>query len=597
MGNFYFKKSFLFIFQHARIWLFISIFISLIAGMIPLVIVWLSKEIINNVSAILQGNSFINKYLIILLILQLFVFIFQKTLMNFQLYLNIKYEKKLDYELEKKVSEKSADSPLSYFENVNFHNHLNRIQFNKGIKLMSPVNASLNITRDTITLVSLFSFLYQYHWALIIIILLIVVPSIYIRIKYGKKEFSMHVNQTPESREQYYLSALLNSRLSASEIRLFSLKDFFMDRWSFLYKKITNEYIKLVKSREIANSNINILSSLLYFMVSIFLIVISRNKALQIGDFVSVLQTVQVAETSLVSISTNIGTIYSENLYIKDLFNFIDFNDENYIEIKNREKPFSFNHSLEFVNVSFKYPYSEQMALNNVSFKINKGEKIAIVGENGSGKTTLVNCIMGLYPISNGKVLIDGININDIQLEDLHKNITVIFQDYMKYNFSFEKNIILSGDKENDKFKEISIESGVDSIAKDLKLGFETILGKVFLEGEDLSEGQWQKIAIARALYKGGEIFVLDEPTSALDPKAEIEIYRQFDNLTNNKTSIFISHRMASTKVADKIFVFSKGELIENGSHDELMTLDKDYAQMYKLQADWYKDEEAVLLK
>ncbi|MFF2753783.1 ABC transporter ATP-binding protein [Psychrobacillus sp. NPDC058041] len=590
MRNLYYIKSLSFIFKYAKFWIFISMFFSIITGIFPLIIVWLSKEIINSVSGILQGNTLFSTNLIILLILQLVVFILQKNIVNIQIYLNTKYEKKLDFELEKQVSEKSSTSPLSYFENVKFHNHLDRIQFNKGFRLMSPINSTLYIFKDIITLVSLFAFLFQYHWALILIILSIVIPIIYLRIKYGKKEFMMRVNQTPESREQFYINALLNNRVSATEVRLFNLKNFLLNRWSYLFNKINDEYLRLVKSREIANANINILSSLLYFIISLFLLEISKKKLFQIGDFVSILQTIQMAENSLTNISKNIGSIYSESLYIKDLFDFIDFKDTNYIEVNiNRNKPFSFLDSLEFRDVSFKYPYSEQLALDRVSFKINKGDKIAIVGENGSGKTTLVNCLMGLYPISGGQILIDGVNINDINLEKLHKNITVIFQNYMKYNFSLEKNIILNSTRNLEKLNDISIQSGVISIVNNLNTGFDTVLGKIFLEGEDLSEGQWQKIAIARALYKSGEIFVLDEPTSALDPKAEIEVYKQFDKLTDNKTSIFISHRMASTKVADRIFVFSNGRLIEEGSHQELMSLNKEYTQMYNLQADWYK--------
>lgn len=590
MKNRYYFQSFLFIFRHAKFWLVASVIFAIVTGLFPVVTVWITKEVVNTISLILQNQFPISKTLIGLLVLQLIVMASQKIIGNIQSYINAKYEKVLDFELEKVISEKSSTSPLSYFENTVFHNHLDRIQFNKGARLMTPVSATISICRDIITLISLFAFLLQYHWLLIMIVMIIVGPIIYIHMKYGKKEFELHVEQTPKTREQFYLNALLNNRVSASEIRLFNLKDFFIDRWAKLFKEVNYEYLKLVKSKEIASANINILSVFLYFVISIFLVFLSRNRLLQIGDFVSILQTVQTTEGSLVNISTNIGSIYSENLYIKDLFDFLDFEDTNYSGSKlKRSEPFVFQKSIEFINVSFKYPYSDQLALDNVSFKINKGEKIAVVGENGSGKTTLVNCLMGLYPISKGEVLIDGININDVVLEDIHENITVIFQDFMKYNFSLEKNITLNTVTDEAKLNFVSLKSGVDKFVKNLNQGYKTILGKVFLEGEDLSEGQWQKIAISRALYKGGDIFVLDEPTSALDPKAEIEIYNQFDSLVKDKTSIFISHRMASTKMADKIFVFANGRLVEEGTHLHLMQLNNTYAEMYGLQADWYK--------
>ncbi|MDX8365387.1 ABC transporter ATP-binding protein [Cytobacillus sp. IB215665] len=591
MNQNYFKMSFLFIFKHAKYWVFISLIFAIITGLIPIIIVWLSKEIINFISSVLQGNSDIySTQLWFLLSFQLAIFILQKSVVNIQLYINTRYEKKLDYILEKMVSEKSVNSPLAFFENAKFHNHLERIQYNKGIRLMSPVLSTLNIFQGIITLTSLFIFLFTYHWLLIVIVLVIVIPIIYIRIKYGKKEFLMHLYQTPNAREQSYLAALLTNRVSASEIRLFNLKDFFLNRWSYLFKKINREYLALIKSREFANISTNVLSSVLYFIVSIFLLRFVRNKSIQIGDFVSILQSVQAAERSLTDISYNIGQIYSETLYIRDLFEFLDFEDTNYIQPEVKEKkPFSFQSCIEFRNVSFKYPYSEQQALKNVSFKIAYGDKIAIVGQNGSGKTTLIYCLMGLYPINQGEILIDGVNIQEIDATDLYKNITVIFQDYMKYNLSLKQNIVLDSLEDTQKLTAVTSISNVNKISEKLKDGDETVLGKIFLEGEDLSEGQWQKIAIARALYKEGEIFILDEPTSALDPKAEIEVYNQFDNLTKRKTGIFISHRMASARLADKIFVMQDGEIIEVGSHEDLMNLDREYAQMYQMQLDWYK--------
>ncbi|WP_281864776.1 ABC transporter ATP-binding protein [Planomicrobium okeanokoites] len=591
MTNSNYLKAVKFIYKHAKLWVIFSSLLAIVTGLIPLMIVWLSKEIVNEVSLLLAEEGIYSKTVIELLILQLLVFSLQKSIPNFQTFLNVKFEKKIDYELEKKVSEKASESPLSYFENHKFHNHLERIQFSKGIRLMSPIHATFQILRSIITVVSLAFYLVQYHWLLVVIVVIVVFPIIYIQIKFGKKQYLMHVFQTPEAREHSYLSALLSDRDSAREIRLFDLKDNFLDRWAFLFKKVSKEQVNLVKSREKANTSINVLSSFLYFIISLFLILIARNRGMQIGDFVSILLSVQMIEKSLIEIATSIGEIYSENLYISDLFNFLEFTDANQKKTSSiTEKSFSFKSSLEFKNVSFKYPYSEQLALNNVSFKINYGEKIAIVGENGSGKTTLINCLMGLYPLSKGEILIDGTDVGEINIKELHKNITIIFQDYIKYNFSLEKNITLSKEVDQERIKKVISKTGVESVLRKLPFGLKTILGKIFLDGEDLSEGQWQKIAISRALYKGGEIFILDEPTSSLDPKAEMKVYEQFENLTENKTSIFISHRMASTKIADRILVFSDGHLIEEGTHKELITLNKEYAQLYNMQAKWHSE-------
>ncbi|PTY82546.1 ABC transporter ATP-binding protein, partial [Heyndrickxia sporothermodurans] len=559
-------------------------------------IICLSKQIINKVTLIIQIVTINIKILAILLISELIVLGIREILPNLQNIVDAECEQNLDIVLSLKVTEKSSSVPLSYFDNSDFHNHLERIHFNKGSRFMTPVKALLRIFQNAITVVLLLLFLINIDWKLAIITSLISLPVLILHMFFGKKQFTLMKFQTPAARESFYFSTLLNSRGSASEIRLFQLKDKFIKKWEFLTKKNNGEILNLVKKREKAIALLNFLSLAIHAIISVYLINLSRKKVIDIGGFVSVLQTVQNTSRALNEISTNIAQIYRESLYINDLISFLNYEDPSYIKSSKTENfPVKMKQGIEVENVSFKYPYSDTLALDNISFNIKPGERVAIVGDNGSGKTTLVKCIMGLYQIDNGKISFDGVPLNKIKEEDVYKKITVIFQDFMKYNFSLRENIVLNSNaftgNENSENKLIHVtkQTGAYDFVKNYPKQFDTILGKLFAKGEDLSGGQWQKIALSRALYKDGEIFILDEPTSALDPLSELEVYEKFDELTKGKTTIFISHRMASTRLADKIIVLKQGKIVEIGNHHELLTNNGEYAKMFKMQSKWFE--------
>ncbi|MYL43942.1 ABC transporter ATP-binding protein [Virgibacillus salexigens] len=584
------------IIHNAKKWLFISIVINIILGFIPLMIIWLSKQIINEVALIIQSGTINIKIITILLISELITLSIREILPSLQKVVDTECEQNLDIILSLKVTEKSSNVPLLYFDNPDFNNHLERIHMNKGSRFMTPVKALLKIFQNTITVLSLLLFLINIDWKLAIITSFISIPVLILHMFFGKQQFNLMKFQTPAARKSFYYSTLLNTRTSASEIRLFQLKDIFIKRWKSLTKKNNEEALELEKKRERAIALLNFLSLAINATITVYLIILSRKKVIDIGGFVSALQTVENTRRALNDISSNIALIYSESLYINDLISYLNYDDPNYIKsIRTENFPVQMRQGIKFEKVSFKYPYSDTLALDNISFDIKPGERIAIVGDNGSGKTTLVKCIMGLYQIDSGKISFDGVPLSKIKEEDVFKKITVIFQDFMKYNFSLKDNIILNSNVFNssvnfeEKIINVTKQTGVYDFVKNYPRKFDTILGKVFTKGEDLSSGQWQKIALSRALYKEGEIFILDEPTSALDPLSELEIYEKFDALTKGKTTIFISHRMASTRLADKIIVLKKGKIVEIGTQHELLANNGEYAKMYKMQSKWFE--------
>ncbi|HHP1091135.1 ABC transporter ATP-binding protein [Bacillus thuringiensis] len=316
---------------------------------------------------------------------------------------------------------------------------------------------------------------------------------------------------------------------------------------------------------------------------------------LTVGDYVALMSAIITIQSTLGSIGMNVGKIFEINLYVKNLFEFLQLKNP----LQNKEKTLSFPESdfskIEVKNLSFNYPNQNQTTLKNINFTIKRGERIAIVGENGAGKTTLTNCLLGLYIPSNGGIYFDNININNIKISSLRKNISAVFQDFVKYHYTIRENVGFGNLEDlhnNEKIYSGLHQVNLDSLINKFPLGIDAILGKEFKNGQDLSGGQWQRIAIARAFLSEAEILILDEPTSAIDPKAELEIFNCFQNLAQGKTAFMISHRLGPARLADKILVLKEGILVEQGTHEDLMKLNGEYTRMYNAQANMYKENE-----
>ncbi|MGE5703270.1 MAG: ABC transporter ATP-binding protein, partial [Clostridia bacterium] len=351
--------------------------------------------------------------------------------------------------------------------------------------------------------------------------------------------------------------------------------------------------IKLLRRRELAGFSSGLFTSAMYVSSLALIIYVMDLTAFTVGDFIALIQTVQNTQQLLAQMAHKLTVFYSNSFYLTDFFTFLDDYKEEANETPEQKTPFpaDFQEGIAFEHVSFRYPGQTRDILKDVSFTIRKGERVAIVGDNGSGKTTLLKCLMGLYPVQSGAIRFDQVPVADMDPDDLHNHITVIFQDFMRYYFSVKDNIAVGKiEKANDfaNIREVAKETGADRFIRKLPHDYETYIGGILREGQDLSGGQWQKIALSRALFRQGEVFILDEPTAALDPIAELEVFKQFEALTQNKTAIFISHRMAAARLADRILVLRNGRVAELGHHDELIQRNGVYAKMYHMQAKWY---------
>ncbi len=319
-----------------------------------------------------------------------------------------------------------------------------------------------------------------------------------------------------------------------------------------------------------------------------------NKKTVKIGDFVTVTEAVQRSQGSINQITLLISSLRERTLFLEDVFTILDTPAD--IERKNTLFPVPQKMGIQFKNVSFTYAGANKKSLSNINLDIRPNENIIIVGSNGSGKTTLIKCLTGLYEIKEGAILIDNINIKDINRESLYENISVVHQDYVRYEFSVSDNIRLGNVKtaDTDSIMKSADKAGAHDFIQNLPNQYDTILGRMFENSQDLSGGQWQRVAIARTMIRNAQTLILDEPSSSLDPITEANLFRKLIDISKDKTSIFVSHRMYACHMADRIIVMKEGEIVEIGTHEELIDQKMHYYKLYSQQANMYEKKESV---
>jgi ATP-binding cassette subfamily B protein len=404
--------------------------------------------------------------------------------------------------------------------------------------------------------------------------------------------YSMLYRYTPERRELDYLRYLGASSESAKEIKIFGLGNYLADRSRALFERFYLDNKKLAIQRTVQGSFLNLAPTGAYYLAYALILRRALTGALSVGDLTLATGAFSRARSIMESLVSGLAGISEQSLFIKDLFDFFDSKPTIISKPDALPVPRPIKIGFEFENVSFAYPGSDKRVLSNVSFRFEAGEKVALVGENGAGKTTLVKLIARLYEPTEGRILLDGVDLRDYNVEELRHEIGVIFQDYMRYDMLAQENIGLG------RIEQVSDEIRIQSSAQKslaapviagLPKNYQQMLGRRFEGGVDLSIGQWQKIALARAYMRDAQILILDEPTASLDARAEFEVYQRFVELTAGKMAILISHRFSTVRMADRILVLEKGFVVEEGSHKELLALGGKYSELFELQAAGYR--------
>ncbi|MBK6390683.1 MAG: ABC transporter ATP-binding protein [Saprospiraceae bacterium] len=485
---------------------------------------------------------------------------------------------------------KAATIDLSMYENPDFYDKLERArrQTTGRVVLMSMV---LSQFQDIITILFLSAGLIAFEPWLIVLLIVAVLPSFISEAYFSRFSYSLVRSWTPQRRELDYLRYIGASVETAKEVKVFGLDHFLSKRFA----KIADEYYQANKAlaikRTIWGTLLQLVSTTAYYGAYILIVIRTLAGVLTIGDLTFLSGSFNRLQNQLQNILSTFTRITESALYLQDYYDFLAIEPLIMDQPGAIQAPTTIKHGVRFDKVGFKYPGTEIWALRNISFTLNAGEKLALVGENGSGKTTLVKLIARMYDPTEGTIYLDEVDIKKFSLATYRQMIGVIFQDFVRFNFKADENIAV-GKIESLSEEETVISSAhlslADAVIEKLPAKYKQMLGRRFADGVDLSGGEWQKIALARAYMRNASIVILDEPTAALDARAEFEVFKRFSELTAGKTAVIISHRFSTVRMADRILVLKNGQMLELGSHEELLAHQGLYHELFTLQAQGY---------
>ncbi|HAV55076.1 MAG TPA: ABC transporter ATP-binding protein [Aequorivita sp.] len=569
---------------------FVNTFSRLINAFTPVVILWVGKMIIDEIilQVSLENQDFTQLWNLV--IIEFCVAVLSDLLGRLinltdgllgDLYSNASSEK---------IIRKTSELTIAQLEDPEFYDKLERArtQTNSRVDLMTN---ALGQAESLISMISLIAGLIYFEPILILILVLSIIPSFINEAKFSSNRYSLARSWTAERRELDYLRFIGANNQTAKEIKLFGLTDFIAER----FKKLSNDYYlinkKLSLKQSLYGSLFNILGVLSYYGAYVYIILRVLTGVITIGELTFLSGSFNRLRNNLQGFFSRFTRISESALYLQDYFDFIDLTVEQTSEAKT-PMPKTITQGFQVNDLYFAYPGSESEVLKGVTFTLNAGEKMAFVGQNGAGKTTLIKLFLRFYEPTEGEILLDGININQFDVDEYRKRFGVIFQDFFKYEFTLRENIAVGNidQVQNDEvINYAASKSLAEQVVTEMKDGLEQRLGRRFYKGTELSGGQWQKVALARAYMKDADVMVLDEPTSALDAQAEFDVFERFIALTKGKTSIIISHRFSTVRMADRILVLQDGRVLELGTHEELMAHPKLYSELFKLQAAGYQ--------
>jgi len=488
---------------------------------------------------------------------------------------------------------KSIEVDLAYYENPQYHDTLHRAQQEAPFRPTRIVNGLVQVFQSGISLVAVVSLLlFSLHWGFVVILALAPIPGVLLRLKFANEMYRWQRLRTSTERRVQYYDWLLTVSYYVKEVRLFNLGSLFMRRVSDLRRQLRQEKLKIATRRSIAEMVTQAGATIAIFGSFAFIAYRTVQGTVSLGDLVMFYQAFQRGQEFLREMLSGLAGLYENNLFLSNLYEFLALKSK--VTEPSHPQPVArpMQTGIVFDNVSFQYPTGSRKVLEGINLTIRPREIVALVGENGAGKTTLVKLFCRLYDPTSGRITIDGCDLGRFKTAELRREISVIFQDYVHYQTTARENIWFGNIDLPPNHRRIlssARDAGAHDVISCLPHGYETVLGNLFEEGKELSIGEWQKIALARAFLRDSQVIVLDEPTSALDAKAEYEVFKKFRQLAKGRAAIIISHRLSTVKMADCIYVLQDGRIIESGTHDELVRRGATYAYLFETQAQNYR--------
>ena len=488
------------------------------------------------------------------------------------------------------ILEKALTLDLTHFEDSEFYDKMSQARSQASSRPLSLITRTFGLCQSALTLVTFGGLLWQFSGWAVLVLVVAAIPSFLAETRFSEHAFRLFRWRSPETRQQHYLETLLAREDYAKEVQLYQLGGILLQRYRDIFNRLYKDDRNLTIQKGVWGYLLGLLSTLAFYAAYGWIVLETIGGVISLGEMTMYLIVFRQGQSTFASALTSIGGMYEDNLYLANLYEFLD---QPMPQSQGRITQGKINDGIRFEHVSFSYPGSQTSVLNDISLHLPLGEKLAIVGENGSGKTTLIKLLTNLYTPTSGRILLDGVDLRDWDVDVLRQRIGVIFQNFVQYQFTVGENVGVGDVAHLEDRQEwaVAANKGMATPFIDtLPEKFDTQLGKWFKGGQELSGGQWQKIALARAFMRSNaDILILDEPTAAMDAEAEMNIFNHFRSLTQDRMVVLISHRFSTVRMADKIIVMASGEIIEQGSHEQLIAAEGRYAHLFSLQAAGYK--------
>ena len=568
-----------------------GLILRLIASLLPLALLWITKLIIDSIVHAITTHQAVPTRLWWLVAAEFCFAIFGSFLSRALDFLDALLADKYTRHVSVRVMKHAAELDLVAYENPEFYDRMERARVQATDRL-GMIQSIGRLFQQFVTTISLSISIVLFSPWLLLLLVAGVVPAFVGESHFAFLGYAKNFRQTPIRRQLDYLRVAGGSKEAAKELKLFGLGNFFTDRFTKLSDQIYEEDVSLARKRLVAGSLLSVLGTAGYYSAYVFVIWRTVTGVLSIGTLTFLAGAILQASANIQQIFSTVAGIADQALFLTDLIAFFEMKPTIQSKPNALPAPRPIHSGFEFRNVSFSYPGSSRVILDGLNFNLFPNERVAIVGENGQGKTTIVKLLTRLYDPTQGQVLLDGIDLREYDLEDLYRNIGIIFQDFMRYEMTARENIAVGRIEEMDNLPllhQAAEKSMADEVITRLSGKYDQMLGRRFDGGVDLSGGEWQKVALARAYLRNAQLLVLDEPTAALDARSEFQVFQRFSELTAGKMALFISHRFSTVRMADRIVVIEGGRVAEDGDHEQLTHLGGRYAEMFEMQAGSYR--------
>jgi ATP-binding cassette subfamily B protein len=569
----------------------LGLIFRLIASLQPIAALWITKLIIDGIVQAVSGHRSVPRSLWWLVAAEFGVAIFGSVLSRVIDFDDALLADKYTRYVSIQVMKHAADLDLTAYEDPVFYDRLERARVQATDRL-GMVQSIGRLVQQVITAGSLSVTILVFSPWLLLLLIAGILPAFVGESHFAFLGYARNFRQTPIRRELDYLRVLGGSREAAKELKLFGLKDFLVQRFTRLSDQIYRENVDLARRRLVGGSFLSMVGTAGYYSAYVYVIWRTVMGALTIGTLTFLTGAIVQASANIQQIFSTLSSIADQALFLTDLLAFFEMQPTIRSKPNALPAPRPIVRGFEFRNVSFRYPGASRLVLDGLNVSLRAGERVALVGENGEGKTTLVKLITRLYDPVEGQILLDGADLREYDLESLYREIGVIFQDFMRYEMTARENIAVGQIQEINNLpllQRAADKSMANEVIERLPRDYEQMLGRRFENGVDLSGGEWQKVALARAYLRDAQVLILDEPTAALDARSEFDVFQRFAELTAGKTALFISHRFSTVRMAQRILVLEKGKIAEDGSHEELFNLGGRYAEMFEMQAASYR--------